>query len=162
MWCSVLVSDDGARGLRDARRYGERRSALKTIPRTRAASYGPGKRLGTRSRQGFHFHCLNGFRLHQTAMYLEGQTQFGDIPWPREGSAGVFRDSAQAVAHGVRVAMKCLSRTAHRRIVVLPVIGTPTRTQRHRTPPAASPTFQALHSTSFALFLVCSRARCLA
>jgi hypothetical protein len=47
------------------------------------------------------------------AMYLECQTQFGDVPWPREGSAGVFLDSAQAVADGVRVADKHLSRTAH-------------------------------------------------
>jgi hypothetical protein len=27
-------------------------------------------------------HSLNGFRLHQTAVYLESQTQLGDIPWP--------------------------------------------------------------------------------
>ena len=52
-------------------------------------------------------------------MYLERQTQFGDIPRPREGSAGVFLDSAQAVTGRVRVADKDLSRTAHRRIVVL-------------------------------------------
>jgi hypothetical protein len=26
-------------------------------------------------------HSLNGFRPHQTAIYLERQTQFGDIPW---------------------------------------------------------------------------------
>src|ERR1700754_84231 len=63
---------------------------------------------------------VNGFRLHQTALYFESQTQFGDIPGPREGSAAVFLDSAQAVAHGVRVASKYRSRSAHRRIVVLP------------------------------------------
>ena len=94
--------------------------ASKTFFRNSRRLVRSGKRLATRSRQGFHFHCLNGFRLHQTAMYLERQTQFGDIPWPREGSAGVFLDSAQAVTHGVRVAMKDLSRTAHRCIVVLP------------------------------------------
>src|SRR6478735_2107922 len=65
-------------------------------------------------------HSVNGFRLHQTAMYLESQTHFGDIPGPRKGSAGVFLDSAQPVAHGVRVTDKYLSRTAHRRIVVQP------------------------------------------
>src|SRR5271166_7025167 len=64
--------------------------------------------------------ALNGFRLHETAMYLERQTQFGDIPWPREGSAGVFLDSAQSVADRVRVAKQYLSRTVHRRISVLP------------------------------------------
>src|SRR6476469_3778081 len=53
-------------------------------------------------------------------MYLERQTQFGDILRPREGSAGTFLDSTQAVADGVRVAAKHLSRTAHRRIIVLP------------------------------------------
>src|ERR1700750_1341770 len=63
---------------------------------------------------------VNGFRLHQTALYFESQTQFGDIPGPREGSAAGFLDWAQAVAPGVRVAVKDLSRTAHRRIVVLP------------------------------------------
>src|SRR6185312_13820079 len=62
-------------------------------------------------------HSVNGFRLHQTVMYLERETQFGDIPWPRKGSAGVFLDSAQAVADGVRVANEYRSRTAHRRIV---------------------------------------------
>ena len=59
-------------------------------------------------------------RLHQAAMYLERQTQFGDIPWPREGSAGTYLDPAQPVADGVRVANKHRSRTTHRRIVVLP------------------------------------------
>ena len=53
-------------------------------------------------------------------MYLERQTQFGDIPWPREGSAGTYLDPAQPVADGVRVANKHRSRTTHRRIVVLP------------------------------------------
>jgi hypothetical protein len=48
-------------------------------------------------------------------MYLERQTQLGDIPRPREGSAGVFLDPAQPVADGVRVANKHRSRTAHRR-----------------------------------------------
>src|SRR4029077_2752550 len=65
-------------------------------------------------------HSVNGFRLHETAMYLESQTHFGDIPGPRKGSAGVFLDSAQAVADGVRVTNENLSRTAHRRIVVQP------------------------------------------
>jgi hypothetical protein len=41
------------------------------------------------------------FRLHQTVVDLEGQTQFGDIPWPREGWPGVFLDPAQAVTDGV-------------------------------------------------------------
>jgi hypothetical protein len=73
---------------------------------------GPG--LGLVSVAAFPLvHSVNGFRLHQMAMYLECQTQFGDVPWPREGSAGVFLDSAQAVADGVRVADKHLSRTAH-------------------------------------------------
>ena len=53
-------------------------------------------------------------------MYLENQTQFGDIPRPREGSAGMFLDSAQPVADGVGVADKYFSRTAHRPIIVLP------------------------------------------
>ena len=53
-------------------------------------------------------------------MYLERQTQFGDILRLREGSAGVFLDPTQAVAHGVRVANEYLSRAAHRCIVVLP------------------------------------------
>src|SRR5882757_3653941 len=61
-----------------------------------------------------------GFRLHQTAMYLESQTQFGDILRPREGSAGTFLDSTQPVADRVRVTNKRLSRTAHRRISVAP------------------------------------------
>ena len=46
------------------------------------------------------------FRLHQTAVYFERQTQFGDIPRPLKGSAGVFLESAQAVAHGVRMASR--------------------------------------------------------
>ena len=61
-------------------------------------------------------------------MYLESQTQFGDIPWPRERAAGTFLDPAQAVADGVWVANKYLSRTAHRRIIVLPH---PKRVERH-------------------------------
>jgi hypothetical protein len=65
-------------------------------------------------------HSVNGFRLHETAVYLECQTQFGDIPWPREGSAGVFLDSTQPVADCVRVANKYLGCAAHGRIVVLP------------------------------------------
>ena len=44
------------------------------------------------------------FWLHQAATYLERQTQFGDIPWPGEGSAGAFLDSTQPVADRVRVA----------------------------------------------------------
>ena len=43
-------------------------------------------------KQSSMIHSLNGFRLHQTAMYLESQTQFGDILRPREGSAGTFLD----------------------------------------------------------------------
>ena len=61
-------------------------------------------------------------------MYFECQTQFGDIPWPREGSAGTFLDPTQPVADRVRVAKKYLSRTAHRRIVVLPH---PKRFEKH-------------------------------
>jgi hypothetical protein len=38
---------------------------------------------------------VNGFRLHQTAMYLESQTQFGDIPRPRKGSPDTFLDPTQ-------------------------------------------------------------------
>ena len=53
-------------------------------------------------------------------MHFERDTQFGDIPRPREGSAGSFLNSTQAMADGVRVAEKSFSRTAHRRIVVLP------------------------------------------
>ena len=102
--------------------------ASKTFFRNSRRLVRTGKRLATRSRQGFHFHSLNGLRLHQTAMYLERQTQFGDIPRPREGSAGVFLDSAQAVADGVRVANKYLRSTAHRRIVVLPH---PKRFEKH-------------------------------
>src|ERR1700733_14560477 len=49
-------------------------------------------------------HSVNGFRLHEPAMYLECQTKFGDIPWPGEGSAGTFLDSVQPVADRVRVA----------------------------------------------------------
>jgi hypothetical protein len=73
-------------------------------------------------------HSVNGFRRHQTTVNLESQAQFGDIPWPREGSAGVFLDPAQPVADGVRVANEYLSRTAHRRIVVLPH---PKRFEKH-------------------------------
>src|SRR5271155_1783301 len=73
-------------------------------------------------------HSVNGFRPHETAVYFERQTQFGDIPWPREGSAGTFLDSTQPVADGVRVAKKSLSRTAQRRIVVLPH---PKRFEKH-------------------------------
>src|ERR1700747_1910619 len=71
-------------------------------------------------KQSSMIHSLNGFRLHQTAMYLESQTQFGDILRPREGSAGTFLDSTQPVADRVRVASKRLSRTPHRRIRVPP------------------------------------------
>ena len=39
-------------------------------------------------------HGVNGFRLHETAVYFERQTQFGHIPWPRERSVGVFLDPA--------------------------------------------------------------------
>src|ERR1700722_2773356 len=40
-------------------------------------------------------HSLNAFRLHEPAMYLERQTQFGDIPWPGGGSAGTLLDPTQ-------------------------------------------------------------------
>src|SRR6478752_9166702 len=73
-------------------------------------------------------HSVNGLRLHQAAVYLERHTQFGDILRPLKGSAGVFLDSAQPVAHGVRVANEYLSRAAHRRIVVLPH---PKRFEKH-------------------------------
>ena len=53
-------------------------------------------------------------------MYLESQTQFGDVPRPRQGSARTFLDPTQPVAERVRVANKHLSRSAHRRISVLP------------------------------------------
>jgi hypothetical protein len=52
--------------------------------------------------------------------YLESQTQFGDIPGPRKGSAGTFLDPTQPVADRVRVAHKHLTRTARRRIIVMP------------------------------------------
>jgi hypothetical protein len=74
-----------------------------------------------RYRGGFPLvHSVKVFRLHETAVYFESQTQFGDIPWPREGSAGTLLDSTQPVPDRVRVAKKYLSHTAHRRIVVLP------------------------------------------
>ena len=41
-------------------------------------------------------HSLNGFRLHQTAVYLGGQTQFGDIPWPREDLSTSFPELTEA------------------------------------------------------------------
>ena len=53
-------------------------------------------------------------------MYFESQTRFGDIPRPREGSAVTFLDSTQAIADGVRAAIKYFSRTAHGSITVLP------------------------------------------
>ena len=53
-------------------------------------------------------------------MDLECQTQFGDIPWPREGSAGVFLDSVQPLAHSVGMAIKHFGGAAQRCIVVLP------------------------------------------
>ena len=37
------------------------------------------------------------------AVYFESQTKFGDVPWPRKRSAGVFLDSAQSVADGSRL-----------------------------------------------------------
>src|SRR6478672_1262314 len=53
-------------------------------------------------------------------MYFESQTRFGDIPRPREGSAVTLLDSRQAIADGVRTAIKYFSRTAHGSITVLP------------------------------------------
>src|ERR1700684_22394 len=47
--------------------------------------------------------------LHEPSMYFERQTQLGDIPWPGEGSAGMFLDSAQPMADRVRVTNKYLS-----------------------------------------------------
>src|SRR6478752_4861033 len=67
--------------------------------------------------------------LHQTAMHFERQTQFGDIPWPQKGSPGTFLDPTQPVTDRVRVAKKHFSRTAHRRITVLPH---PKRVEKHR------------------------------
>src|SRR5277367_7021721 len=63
---------------------------------------------------------VNGFRLHETAVYFECQTQFGDIPWPQKGSAGTFLDPTQPVADRVGVACEHLSRNAHGPIGVLP------------------------------------------
>src|SRR6478609_10049838 len=88
-------------------------------PRTASGASRPGGQIVAVAALAL-IHSVNGFRLHQAAMYLESQTQFGDIPWPRKGSAGVFLDSAQPVADGVRVANKHLSRSAHRCIVVQP------------------------------------------
>jgi hypothetical protein len=39
-------------------------------------------------------HTVWGHGLHEPAMHLERQTYFGEISWPREGSAGVLLDSA--------------------------------------------------------------------
>src|SRR5271169_5987597 len=61
-----------------------------------------------------------GFWLHESAMYLEGQTEFRDILWARQRPAGVFLDSMQPVPDRVRVANKHAGRTAHRGISVLP------------------------------------------
>ena len=61
-------------------------------------------------------------------MYLESQTQFGDIPRPLKGSAGMFLDPPQPVANRVRMANKYLSCAAHRRVVVLPH---PKRIEQH-------------------------------
>src|SRR5277367_7193243 len=71
---------------------------------------------------------VNGFRLHETAVYFECQTQFDKIPWPQKGSAGTFLDPTQPVADRVRVTKKYLSRAAHRRITVLPH---PKRVEKH-------------------------------
>ena len=64
-------------------------------------------------------HSVNEFGLHQTAVYFECQTQFCDIPWPRERSAGTVLDSMQPVADCVGVADECLGRAPHGCIVVL-------------------------------------------
>ena len=53
-------------------------------------------------------------------MYLESQTQFGDIPWPRQRSAGVFLNPAQSMAHRVGMADKHFGGATHRCVVVLP------------------------------------------
>jgi hypothetical protein len=36
-------------------------------------------------------------------MYLEGSTQFGDIPWTWSVSAGSLLDSAQSVVRGIEM-----------------------------------------------------------
>jgi hypothetical protein len=53
-------------------------------------------------------------------MYLEGQTQFGDIPWRWWGSAGSLLDSAQSVAHGIGMAEESFSGGVYRPIALLP------------------------------------------
>src|SRR6478736_7159692 len=98
-------------------------------PRTASGASRPGGQIVAVAALAL-IHSVNGFRLHQAAMYLESQTQFGDILRPRKGSAGMFLDSAQPVADGVRVANKHLSRSAHRRITVLPH---PKRVEKHLT-----------------------------
>ena len=48
-------------------------------------------------------------------MHLEGQTEFGDIPWTREGSTGMSLDSAQSLAHRIGMTDKHFGGAAHRR-----------------------------------------------
>ena len=48
-------------------------------------------------------------------MYLERQKQFGEILRPRKGSAGMFLNPAQAMAHSVGMANKHFGGAAHRR-----------------------------------------------
>src|SRR3984957_10617274 len=55
-------------------------------------------------------------------MYLESQTQFGDIPWPREEPAGTFLNPTQPVADRVDVTEKSLSDEVQRSSVFLPYL----------------------------------------
>jgi hypothetical protein len=67
------------------------------------------------------------FGIHESPVYFERQTQFCNIPWPRERSAGTRLDSTQPVADRVEVANKYLGRAAHGRIVVLLTARAPSR-----------------------------------
>ena len=51
-------------------------------------------------------------------MYLERQTEFGDITWPRKGPAGVLLDAAESVSHGVGMNDKLLRRDVHGDVVL--------------------------------------------
>src|ERR1700722_13302590 len=61
-------------------------------------------------------------------MYLESQTQFGDIPWPREEPAGTVLNPTQPVADRVDVTEKSLSDEVQRSSVFLPY---PKRFEKH-------------------------------
>src|ERR1700756_876858 len=62
--------------------------------------------------------AATGLRFEESAMNLEGQTQFGDIAWAGERPASIFLDSA--VAHGVGVTSESFSDGVHRGVVFLP------------------------------------------